>query len=190
MIEIFQQKSEFFYANPYHFFGAKHPKMQWKKNTIEFSKNMILVFVHTLKPTARLPLNINGWFRWQVFQVRTLQGVYYDFSSQIVIFHLDFHEIPRNTRFPKPTWLSNLGGIRSLGRFVRSIFSDWEKGGNRKQFNISNISDVTKMMGENTNYVSLRIHVWYIYLHLVDFMVNVGKYIPYMDPQGMKKKAN
>ena len=34
-------------------------------------------------------------------------------------------------------------------------------------------------------YVSHRIHVWYIYLHLVDFMVNVGKYISPMDGMGM-----
>ena len=33
------------------------------------------------------------------------------------------------------------------------------------------------------NSLTHRIHVWYIYLHLVDFMENVGK-IPYMDPMG------
>ena len=34
------------------------------------------------------------------------------------------------------------------------------------------------------------IHVWYIYLDLVDFfMVNVGKYTSPMDPMGMPKKG-
>ena len=32
---------------------------------------------------------------------------------------------------------------------------------------------------------SHRIHVWYIYLHLVDFTLNVGIYIPYMDGMGV-----
>ena len=36
------------------------------------------------------------------------------------------------------------------------------------------------------NYYPWRIHVWYIYLHLVDFMVNVGKYTSPMDPLGYK----
>ena len=31
---------------------------------------------------------------------------------------------------------------------------------------------------------SHRIHVWYIYLQLVEFMVNVGKYTSPMDPMG------
>ena len=32
--------------------------------------------------------------------------------------------------------------------------------------------------------ITHRIHVWYIYLHLVDFMVNVGKYTSPMDAMG------
>ena len=34
-------------------------------------------------------------------------------------------------------------------------------------------------------WVSHRIHVWYTYLHSVDFMVNVGKYASDMDPMGL-----
>ena len=29
-----------------------------------------------------------------------------------------------------------------------------------------------------------RVHVWFIYLHMVDFLVNVGKYTSAMDPVG------
>ena len=37
-------------------------------------------------------------------------------------------------------------------------------------------------------YNTHRIHVWYIYLHLVDFYGKMLANIPYMDPMGYTKK--